>query len=206
MEQTRNSRNKRRLIVGMTGASGAILGIEVLKTLARLPDWETYLILSKGAEETIRQETDYSVENVLSLADRTYSFQDIGAAVSSGTFRTNGMLIVPCSMKTAAGIICGYSDNLILRAADVVLKERRKLVLVAREAPLSSIHLRNLLALSEAGAVVLPPMVSYYSKPRSIAELNLQIVGKILDQFEIETEGFFRWENKDLLDGQMCKG
>jgi len=207
MECTEKVQNKKKLIIGMTGASGIILGIEVLKALAGHPEWETHLIISRGAEETIRYESELSLQDVTILADKVYSFQDISAIISSGTFRTEGMVIVPCSMKTAAGIACGYSDNLILRAADVVLKERRRLVLVAREAPLSTIHLRNLLDLSELGAVILPPMVSYYSKPHDIHEVNTQIVGKILDQYGIEYDGFLRWSGSDTsMDSDTQKG
>lgn len=185
--------NKKRLVIGMSGASGAILGIEILKTLKIYPDWESHLVISKGAEQTILEETNYKLVDVINLADKTYSLKDIGASIASGTFRTEGMVIVPCSMKTAAGIACGYSDNLLLRAADVTIKERRKLVLVSRESPLSTIHLRNLLSLSELGALIVPPMISYYNKPASIEDLNTHIIGKILDKFHIEINGFNRW-------------
>ncbi|WPC39272.1 UbiX family flavin prenyltransferase [Clostridium sp. JS66] len=185
--------NKKRLVIGMSGASGAILGIEILKTLKKYPDWESHLVISRGAEQTILEETNYKLTNVINLADKTYSPKDIGASIASGTFRTEGMVIIPCSMKTAAGIACGYSDNLLLRAADVTIKERRKLVLVPRESPLSTIHLRNLLSLSELGAIIVPPMMSYYNKPASIEDLNTHIIGKILDKFHIEVNGFNRW-------------
>lgn len=185
--------NRKRLVVGMSGASGAILGIEILKTLKKYPDWESHLVISKGAEQTILEETNYKLIDVIDLADKTYSLKDIGASIASGTFKTEGMVIVPCSMKTAAGIACGYSDNLLLRAADVTIKERRKLVLVPRESPLSTIHLRNLLSLSELGAIIVPPMMSYYNKPASIEDLNTHIIGKILDKFHIEVNGFNRW-------------
>ncbi|AWI05284.1 UbiX family flavin prenyltransferase [Clostridium drakei] len=185
--------NKKRLVIGISGASGAILGIEILKTLKKHPDWESHLVISKGAEQTILKETNYKLIDVINLADKTYSLKDIGASIASGTFRTEGMVIVPCSMKTAAGIACGYSDNLLLRAADVTIKERRKLVLVPRESPLSTIHLRNLLSLSELGAIIVPPMMSYYNKPASVEDLNTHIIGKILDKFHIEVNGFNRW-------------
>lgn len=185
--------NRKRLVVGMSGASGAILGIEILKTLKKYPDWESHLVISKGAEQTILEETNYKLIDVIDLADKTYSLKDIGASIASGTFKTEGMVIVPCSMKTAAGIACGYSDNLLLRAADVTIKERRKLVLVPRESPLSTIHLRNLLSLSELGAIIVPPMMSYYNKPASTEDLNTHIIGKILDKFHIEVNGFNRW-------------
>lgn len=184
---------KKRLIVGMSGASGASLGIELLETLQENPDYETHLVISKGAEETILYETDYTVADVMALADKSHDINNIGASIASGTFRTEGMIIVPCSMKTVAGIACGYSDNLLLRAADVVIKEQRQLVLATRESPLSVIHLRNMLTLAELGAFIIPPMVTYYNKPTSIKEMNRHIIGKILDKFGIEISGFNRW-------------
>ena len=177
----------------MSGASGAILGIEILSILHAAPEWETHLVISKGAEATIRQETPYQPEEVKALADAVYAISDIGAAIASGTFRTAGMVIVPCSMKTVAGVASGYSDNLLLRAADVTIKERRPLVLVARECPLSPIHLRNLLTLAELGAIIMPPMLSYYNHPAAIADLNRHMVAKILDRFEVEVSGYQRW-------------
>lgn len=193
MKDTVKINNKKRLVIGMSGASGAILGIEMLKILREQSQWETHLVISKGAEETIAQETEYEPIEVMNLADRAYSIKDIGTSIASGTFRTEGMIIVPCSMKTVAGIACGYSDNLLLRAADVTIKERRKLVIVARESPLSTIHLRNMLSLSELGAIIVPPMISYYNKPASLEDLNRHVIGKILDKFDIEVNGFNRW-------------
>lgn len=187
---------RKRLIVAMTGSSGATLGIEVLRALKAASPLELHLVVSRGAELTIAQETDCTLEDVYALADQVHALHNIGASIASGTFRTEGMLIVPCSMKTVAGIACGYSDNLILRAADVILKERRKLVLVARETPLSTIHLRNMLSLSEMGAIILPPMVSYYHRPRTLQELNGHLVGKILDQFGIPYDGLKRWQEQ----------
>lgn len=187
---------RKRLIVAMTGSSGATLGIEVLRALKAASPLEVHLVISRGAELTIAQETDDRLEDVYALADQVHALHNIGASIASGTFRTEGMLIVPCSMKTVAGIACGYSDNLILRAADVMLKERRKLVLVARETPLSTIHLRNMLSLSEMGAIILPPMVSYYHRPRTLQELNGHLVGKILDQFSIPYDGLKRWQEQ----------
>jgi flavin prenyltransferase len=185
--------NKKRLVVGMSGASGAVLGIEVLKALRENPEWETHLIISKGAELTILEETEYTVDEVKSLAEKVYDINNIGESVASGTFKTEGMIIVPCSMKTVAGIASGYSDNLLLRAADVTIKERRNLIIVARESPLSTIHLRNMLVLAQAGAIIIPPMVAYYNKPFSLEDMNRQIVGKILDKFGIEVTDFNRW-------------
>ena len=184
---------RKRLVVGISGASGVILGIELLKYLQGNSEWETHLVVSRGAEETILLETEYNLAEVSGLAYRSYGFAEIGSSIASGTFKTEGMVIVPCSMKTAAGIACGYSDNLLLRAADVTLKEARKLILVARECPLSTIHLKNLLSLSELGVTIMPPMLAYYNKPQSIEDLNRHIVGKILDKFGIELNGFKRW-------------
>ena len=184
---------KKRLVVGISGASGAILAIEILKRLHELPEWETHLVLSVGARRTIALETDYTIEQVEKLATRNHHLNDIGAGIASGTFRTVGMVIVPCSMKTLAGVANGFADNLLLRAADVTLKERRPLVLVARETPLSRVHLRNLMAASDAGAVILPPMVSYYNRPATIEDVTRQIVGRILDVFDISLSGFNRW-------------
>ena len=184
---------KKRLIVGMSGASGASLGIELLEILQENPDYETHLVITKGAEETILYETDYTIAEVMALADKSHDINNIGASIASGTFRTEGMIIVPCSMKTVAGIACGYSDNLLLRAADVVIKEQRRLVLATRESPLSVIHLRNMLTLAELGAFIIPPMVTYYNKPASLKDMNRHIIGKILDKFGIEVNGFNRW-------------
>jgi len=177
----------------MSGASGAILGIEFLKALKEFPDYESHLIVSKGAEETIKMETNIKVNEVMELADEVYDIKDIGGKIASGTFRTEGMVIIPCSMKTVAGVAIGYSDNLLLRAADVTLKERRTLVIVPRESPLSSIHLRNMLTLSEAGAILIPPMITYYNGASNVKEMNTHIIGKVLEKFNIELDEFKRW-------------
>lgn len=184
---------QRRLVVGISGASGAPIGVELLKAL-RKTDVETHLIITRGGEMTIPQEIGLTVEQVRAMADVVYDNSNIGAAPASGSWKSLGMVVVPCSMKTVAGIWSGYSDNLLLRAADVMLKERRKLVLCARETPLSSIHLRNLLELSRAGAVILPPVLSYYQGPQSVEDMTCHIVGKLLDQFGIVYPHFCRWE------------
>jgi 4-hydroxy-3-polyprenylbenzoate decarboxylase len=198
MEPMMKIDKKKRLIVGMSGASGAILGIELLKIVRECTEWETHLVISKGAEQTIIQETDYESREVMNLAHKVYSIKDIGASIASGTFKTEGMVIIPCSMKTIAGIASGYSDNLLLRAADVTIKERRNLVIVARECPLSTIHLRNMLSLSELGAIIIPPMITYYNKPISIEDLNRHIIGKVLDRFGIKVNGFRRWGETNI--------
>ena len=184
---------KQPLIVGVSGASGAPLAVELLKQL-KATSLESNLILTSSAQLTIPSETGLSLEEFRSLADIVYDIDQMGAMPASGSFPTAGMVVVPCSMKTVAGIHSGYSDNLLLRAADVTLKERRKLVLVAREAPLSTIHLRNLYDLSMMGAVILPPMMNYYCRPASVEDMTRQIVGRILDQFSVEAETLRRWE------------
>lgn len=184
----------KRLVVGISGASGADLGIQLLKAMQHLPGWETHLVISEGARRTIRLETAYSAEEVEALASRCYPLDDVGASIASGTFKTEGMVVVPCSMKTVAGIAHGYSQNLLLRAADVVVKERRKLVLVARESPLSNIHLANMLQLANAGIVIMPPVLTYYQRPATIQDMAAHIVGKVLDVFGIELASFKRWD------------
>jgi len=184
---------KKRLIVGITGASGVPLAVQLLEELRKQSVWESHLVISDGAVTTISQETKLSVEDVCALADRVYSNNNIGEAIASGTFRTEGMVIVPCSMKTAAGINSGYSDNLLLRAADVTLKERRRLVLVVRETPLSTIHLRNLYELSTMGAIILPPMLTYYHCPENIKDMTHHIVCKILSFFGIWVKNYQCW-------------
>lgn len=193
MEESLPLNHKKRLVVGISGASGAVLAIKLLQLMKNCPDWETHLVISKGAQMTLSQETDYSLSQVEGMADAVYDINDYGGKIASGTYKTEGMVIIPCSMKTAAGIACGYSDNLLLRAADVTLKEHRKLVLVPRESPLSTIHLRNMLTLAEAGAYIMPPVIPYYSNLNSLEEMNLQIIGKILDKFNISINGFYRW-------------
>lgn len=185
--------DKKRLVVGISGASGAPLAVELLRALRGMDAWETHLVVTRGGEMTLGAECDLSPADLHALADVVYDNGCIGAAIASGTFRTAGMVVVPCSMKTVGGIASGYSDNLLLRAADVMLKEGRPLVLVARETPLSSIHLRNLHELALAGARILPPAVAYYNRPQTVEDVTRQVVGKVLDQFGIEYEGLVRW-------------
>lgn len=189
----RIKKQKRRLLIGISGASGAPLAVELLRQLQRKEDVETHLVMTRGAELTLQQETDLSVETVKAMADICYENDSIGARPASGSFRMDGMIIVPCSMKTVAGIVSGYSDNLLLRAADVMLKERRKLVLVARESPLSTIHLRNLYELSQMGAIILPPMLTYYDHPQSIEACTARMADRILSQFGLD-ERVYEWE------------
>jgi flavin prenyltransferase len=183
----------KRIIVGMTGATGAVLGVELLRQLQRCRDVETHLVLSKWARATIHLETGLSAGDVERLADVVYPWDDQAAAISSGSFLVEGMVVVPCSMKTLAGIRTGYADGLIARAADVTLKERRRLVLVPRESPLSEIHLDNMLALARMGAHIVPPMPAFYNHPASVGDIVDHIVTRILDQFGIESPNAKRW-------------
>ncbi|HEP1897596.1 TPA: UbiX family flavin prenyltransferase [Kluyvera cryocrescens] len=182
-----------RLIVGMTGATGAPLGVALLQALRDMPDVETHLVMSKWAKTTVELETPYSVREVAELADVCHSPADQAAIISSGSFRTDGMIVIPCSMKTLAGIRAGYADGLVGRAADVVLKEGRKLVLVPREMPLSTIHLENMLALSRMGVAMVPPMPAYYNHPQTIDDVTHHVVTRVLDLFGLEYRKARRW-------------
>ncbi|WP_406416224.1 non-oxidative hydroxyarylic acid decarboxylases subunit B [Streptomyces sp. NBC_00842] len=182
-----------RLVVGMTGATGAAIGVRLLQHLAELSSVETHLVISRWARSTIELETGLTVREVTALADEVYAPEDQGAKISSGSFRTDGMVIVPCSMKTLAGIRTGYADGLVCRAADVVLKERGRLVLVARETPLSEIHLENMLALSRMGAAIVPPMPAFYNHPQTVDDIVEHITTRILDQFNLPSPAAERW-------------
>jgi 4-hydroxy-3-polyprenylbenzoate decarboxylase len=182
----------KRLIVGITGASGAIYGVRLLERLRELPV-ETHLIATRWARITIEHETERSFSAVRELADVTYSEGDQSAAVSSGSFVTDGMIIVPCSMKTVSALATGFAHNLICRAADVVLKERRPLVLAVRETPLHSVHLRNLATLSDMGVVIAPPVPAFYAKPESLDELVDYTVVRLLDQLGVHADVAGRW-------------
>lgn len=182
-----------RLIVGLAGSSGPQFGIALLRALRDLGTVETHLVCSKGARRTIELEARMSPSDVLALADVVYDPDDMAASISSGSFKTMGMAIAPCSMKTLASIASGLSTDLLSRAADVTLKERRRLVLVTRETPLNLVHLRNMATVTEAGATVLPPVPAFYHQPQTIADLVNQTVGKILDQFDIDHQLFRRW-------------
>jgi 4-hydroxy-3-polyprenylbenzoate decarboxylase len=187
--------NTKRLTIGISGASGVIYGIRLLEVLQDVPEVETHLVLSNAAKQTILLETSHSVKEVESYADRTYRFTDIAASISSGSFKTLGMVIIPCSMKTLSGIAMSFSDNLLLRAADVNLKDRRPLVLVVRETPLHLGHLRLMTQLTEIGGIILPPMPAFYHEPKTIDDIVNQTVNRILDLFDIELpeDLFRRW-------------
>ena len=186
---------KQRLIVGISGASGAIYGIRLLEILQKLPEIDTLLIISKAAKRTIVLETDYKVDQVEKLANEVLPDHDIAASVSSGSYKTSGMVVIPCSIKTLSGIANSYADNLLVRAADVVLKEQRKLVLVLRETPLHLGHTQLMTRSIEIGATLLPAMPAFYHRPSTIDDLINQTVNRALDQFDIElSEDLFkRW-------------
>lgn len=181
---------KKRLIVGMSGASGAPLTIQLLRQLKNIPNVESHFIVTDSSKITLSQESNLSFEELCSLADVYYENKNIYEGPASGSFHTIGMIIVPCSMKTLAGIVSGYSDNLLLRAADVTLKERRKLVLCARETPLSTLHLRNLYEASKLGAVIFPPVPAYYRNPVTIEDATKYTVERLLAQFDLGTDGY----------------
>lgn len=182
-----------RLVVGLSGSSAPQLGITLLRALRALRTVETHLVMSPGARTTIKLEAEMDVSEVEALADVVHESSDLGASISSGSFRTMGMAVVPCSMRTLAAIATGNTTDLLSRAADVCLKERRRLVLVTRETPLSHIHLRNMQEVTLAGGPILPPVPAFYHKPKSIEDLLKHTAGKVLDQFEVEHDLFARW-------------
>lgn len=185
----------KKIIIGMSGASGVIYGVRLLEVLRSVPDVETHLVASSAAAITLGLETDYKLDDVAALADVTYRFKDIAARISSGSFKTGGMVVMPCSMKTLAGITYSFSDNLLLRAADVVLKDRRRLILVPRETPLHLGHIRMMAQVTEMGAIVAPPMPAFYHRPQTIDDIINQTVNRVLDLLDIELQVdlFSRW-------------
>lgn len=181
-----------RLVVGISGASGVVYGVRLLELLRETPI-ETHLVVTRAAQLTFSQETTLRLADVESLADHTYSNQDVGAAIASGSFRTMGMVVAPCSVKSMSEISSGVTSSLLSRAADVVLKERRRLVLMVRETPLHRNHLRTMAELAELGAIIAPPVPAFYPNPRSVEALVDQTVGRVLDLFEIESGVVERW-------------
>lgn len=182
-----------RLVVGMSGSSAPQLGIALLRALRDLGTVETHLVLSNGARQTVKLEADLDPSDVEALADVVYDPANLSASISSGSFRTRGMVVIPCSMRTLAAIATGNATDLLSRAADVTLKERRPLVLVTRETPLNLVHIRNMETVTLAGATVLPPVPAFYHRPRTIDDLIAHVVGKVLDQFDIDHDLFTRW-------------
>ncbi|WP_029593462.1 UbiX family flavin prenyltransferase [Franconibacter pulveris] len=186
----------KRLIVGISGASGAIYGVRLLQVLQNLAEIETHLVMSQAARQTLSLETNFSLREVQALADVVHDARDIAASISSGSFKTDGMVILPCSIKTLSGIVNSYTDGLLTRAADVVLKERRTLVLGVRETPLHLGHLRLMTQAAELGAVIMPPMPAFYHRPQSLDDVINQTVNRVLDQFDITLPAdlFARWQ------------
>lgn len=191
---TCNRASMRRIVIGISGASGCIYGYRALEAL-RAAGVETHLVMSTQARRTIELETDKSVHDFEALADAVHRDDDLAASISSGSFQVEGMAVIPCSIRSASAIAYSMNSNLLVRAADVCLKERRKLVLVVRETPLHLGHLRTLTQLAEIGAVILPPMPAMYAKPQSIDDIVNHTVGKVLDQFGIENALFKRWHS-----------
>lgn len=186
----------RRIIVGISGASGVIFGVRLLEVLGEI-GVETHLVISKAAEQTLAYETDWTGKMVRRLAARSYHIHDVAAPISSGSFRTMGMIVMPCSVKTMSEIATGVTGNLLSRAADVILKERRTLVLAVRESPLHAIHLRNMATLAEMGAIIAPPVPGFYSRPKTVADLVDHSVGRALDLFGLEAGLVKRWRESE---------
>jgi flavin prenyltransferase len=188
-----------RLIIGISGSSGVIYGIRLLEVLHASPEVETHLVMSNTAKLNVEVETDWTIREVGHLADHVHDARDLAAVISSGSFKTEGMVIAPCSMKTLSAVANSYSDNLLSRAADVVLKERRRLVLLVRETPLHTGHCRLLFEASTMGAIVMPPVPAFYSSPKTIDDIINHTVGRILDLFDIDNSLVKRWEGKRSL-------
>lgn len=186
-----------RLIVGISGASGVVMGYYLLKALHQLSDVETHLVVTEGAMKNFSLETDLTMEQVISLADVVHDNKNMAASISSGSFVTDGMIIIPASMKTVSGIANGFAENLLLRAADVSLKENRKVVMIPREMPLSRIHLKNLKKCADYGCIVIPPMLTFYNESNSIEKQVNHIIGKILRQFGIQFDKFVEWRGRE---------
>ena len=183
-----------KLIVGITGATGVIYGIRLLQIVNKMPEMETHLVISEATRKTLEGESDWTIPQIEALASHVYDNKDIGARISSGSFQTAGMVVIPCSIKTMSSIANSFNYNLITRAADVASKEGRKVVLVVRETPLHVGHLRTMVSLAERGVIILPPVPAFYHHPKSIDDIVDQTVGKVLDQFQINHTLFQRWE------------
>lgn len=187
-----------RLVIGISGATGSLYGIRILELLKSV-EVESHLVISAAAEKTIQLETDYGVDYVKNLADTVYDIRNVGGAIASGSFETIGMAVVPCSIKTLSGIANSYNENLLIRAADVTLKEGRKLILMVRETPLHKGHLRLMMQAAEMGAIIMPPVPAFYKRPKTIDDVLNQAAGRILDHFGIKVDGFERWSARDGL-------
>ena len=188
---------QKRMIVGITGASGVVMGYHLLEALAAHPNIETHLVMSECARLTWNIEAARPLADLLDLADHVHDEKNFAAAIASGSFVTDGMIIIPCSMKTLAGIACGYSDNLLLRAADVCLKENRKVVLVPREMPFGKVHIRNLKETADIGCTIVPPMLTFYNAPEALTDQIHHVIGKVLLQFGIRHNAFKSWQGAE---------
>lgn len=188
---------KKRLIVALTGASGACYGVKLLEQLSLREDIEIHLIVSHWAQKTLVLETEISLDTLCQYADFVYSEEDLAANIASGSFKCYGMVVLPCSMKTLASIACGLSNTLTIRAADVTIKERRRLILGVRETPLNAIHLNNMLKLAQLGVIIMPPVPAFYLKPKSIDDLISHYVTRVIDVLDIESEDVPRWSKPE---------
>jgi flavin prenyltransferase len=197
---------KKRLIVALSGASGVIYGVRTLQVLRPIEDIETHVVMSPSAVRTLLEETDYTADDVREMADRVYSYKDIGASISSGSFKALGMLVAPCSAKTLAGIAMSYNDELIVRAADVCLKERRRVVLLFRETPLHAGHMKLMDQATANGAIIMPPVPAFYHRPQTLDDIINQTVGRALDLFDIDPQIVKRWKDDTLPPEQAAMG
>jgi len=195
MNNSSEGLKKKRLIIGVTGATGAVYAVRMLQVLQAQPEWETHLVISSAGVVNLKHEMDMKRSDLAALADVTHGVNDIAASISSGGFKTEGMIIAPCSMKTLSAVAHGFGDNLISRSADVVLKERRRLVVMPRETPLNLVHIKNMLSVTEMGGIMFPPMPAFYSKSDSMMGMVNETVGRVLDMFGVNVEGLYTpWE------------
>lgn len=195
MNNSSEGLKKKRLIIGVTGATGAVYAVRMLQVLQAQPEWETHLVISSAGVVNLKHEMDMKRSDLAALADVTHGVNDIAASISSGGFKTEGMIIAPCSMKTLSAVAHGFGDNLISRSADVVLKERRRLVVMPRETPLNLVHIKNMLSVTEMGGIMFPPMPAFYSKTDSMMGMVNETVGRVLDMFGVNVEGLYTpWE------------
>ena len=189
------SKQKKRLVISMTGATGAIYGVRMLQVLQQQDDWESHLVISSAGLVNLKYELEMERSELIALADVTHGINDIAASIASGSFKTEGVVVAPCSMKTLAAIAHGFGDNLISRSADVALKERRRVVIMPRETPLNLAHIRNMASVTEMGGIIFPPMPAFYNKSNSIAAMVDEGVGRVLDLFGVNVDGLFTpWE------------
>jgi len=195
MNNSSEGLKKKRLIIGVTGATGAVYAVRMLQVLQAQPEWETHLVISSAGVVNLKHEMDMKRSDLAALADVTHGVNDIAASISSGGFKTEGMIIAPCSMKTLSAVAHGFGDNLISRSADVVLKERRRLVVMPRETPLNLVHIKNMLSVTEMGGIMFPPMPAFYSKSDSMMDMVNETVGRVLDMFGVNVDGLYTpWE------------